>query len=148
MFRFTARRVLLTGSIAALVAGFAATSAFATTTIAVGPSAGLVGKVVAQVPTTVACGPFEVFSAGGSVTVSQARGKQIAQGSGFFGPTTGNQVAIACDGRPQTLTIAVPANASGPPFKKGTAVASAFFSAGAFPTFESATAGPVTIRLR
>jgi hypothetical protein len=152
MFRRTARRALLTAGTSALVAGLGASSALATTTISVGGSADLIGKVVAQVPVTATCGPFDPalpFSFSTSVTLTQARAKEIAQGSAFVGVnTTGQTVPVVCDGTPQSFTVTVNANPSGPPFKNGTAVVSAFASAGAFPTFEQAQAGPQTIRLR
>ena len=73
MFRLTARRALLTAAASALVAGVGASSALATTTISVGGSADLIGKVVAQVPVTATCGPFDPtlpFSFGASVTIT------------------------------------------------------------------------------
>jgi hypothetical protein len=151
MLRFTARRALLTVATAALIGGLGASSALATTTISVGGTANLIGKVVAQVPVTVTCGPFDPtlpFSFSTSVTLTQARAKEIAQGSAFVGVnTTGTPVAVTCDGTPQSFLVTVNANPSGPPFKNGTAVVSATATAGAFPTFESASTGPLTIRL-
>jgi hypothetical protein len=152
MFRRTTRRVVLAVGAAVLTGAIGAPSALATTTIAVGGTADLIGKVVAQVPVTASCGPFDPalpvsFSA--SVTVTQARAKEIAQGSGLVGiNTTGTQVSFVCDGAPHSLTVTVNANPAGPPFKNGTAVVSAFANAGVFPTFETASTGPVTIRLR
>jgi hypothetical protein len=150
MFKVTPRRALLTAATAALIGGAGASSALATTTISVGPSANLLNRVVAQVPVTVSCGPFpEPFSFGASVSVTEAVGKQIAQGGAFAGiNTTGLPVAITCDGTPQSLVLNVQANPSGPPFKKGKAVVSAFASGGAFPAFEQASAGPQAIQLR
>ena len=152
MFRRMARRAALTAGAAALVGAIGAPSAFATTTVSVAGTAQLIGKVVAQVPVTATCGPFDPalpFSFGTSVTLTQARAKEIAQGSAFVGVnTTGQTVPVRCDGTPQSFVVSVSANPSGPPFKNGTAVVSAFASAGAFPTFEQAQAGPQTIRLR
>jgi hypothetical protein len=150
MFRVTPRRALLTAATAALIGGVGASSALATTTVSIGQSANLLNRVVAQVPVTFTCGPFpEPFSFGVSVTVSQAVGKQIAQGQAFAGiNTTALPVAITCDGTPQSLVLNVPANPSGPPFKNGKAVVSAFASGGAFPTLEQASAGPQAIQLR
>jgi hypothetical protein len=152
MFGITARRAAITAATSALIGGLGASSALATTTLSVGGTADLIGKVVVQVPVTASCGPFGPglpFSFGTSVTVTQARAKEIAQGSGFAGTnTTGQSVPVVCDGTPQSFVVNVAANPSGPPFKNGTAVISATASAGAFPTFESASVGPQTIRLR
>jgi hypothetical protein len=153
MFGTMARRAMLTAATAALIAGLGASSALATTTLSVPGTANLIGKVVVQVPVTATCGPFDpapaFFSFGTSVTVTQAHGKLIAQGSGLAGVnTTGQSVPVVCDGTPQSFVVNVPANTSGPPFKKGTAVVSATATAGAFPTFESASVGPQTIKLR
>ncbi len=152
MLRLTARRALLTVATAALIGGLSASSALATTTLTVGGTANLIGKVVAQVPVTATCGLFDPtlpFQFSTAVTLTQARAKEIAQGSGFVGVnTTGTTVPVVCDGTPQSFVMNINANPSGPPFKNGTAVLSAFASAGAFPTFESASVGPQTIRLR
>ena len=93
----------------------------ATTTVSVAGTAQLIGKVVAQVPVTATCGPFDPalpFSFGTSVTLTQAPAKEIAQGSAFVGVnTTGQTVPVRCDGTPQSFVVSVSANPSGPPFK-------------------------------
>jgi hypothetical protein len=153
MFGLTARRALLTAATTAVIGGLGASSALATTTLSVPATADLIGKVVVQVPVTATCGPFDpppsFFSFGTSVTITQAHAKEIAQGSGLAGVnTTGQSVPVVCDGTPQSFVVNVAANPSGPPFKNGTAVISATATAGAFPTFESASVGPQTIKLR
>lgn len=153
MSRFTARHAALTGGVAVLVAAFAASPALATTTVSVGPSADLIGKVSAQVPVTATCGPLDPtlpFSFSASVTLTQARAKEIATGIASVGTglTTSTPVSVVCDGTPQTFTVTVNANTSGPPFKNGQAVVQAFAFTFISPTFEQATTGPQTIRLR
>jgi hypothetical protein len=153
MFTLIARRLTLAGVTAACAVGIAAAPASATVTVSVG-DAQLIGKVAATVPVTMTCGPFApgTFNAGGTVSLAQARGQQIARGSGFFstGGTNATPVSITCDQTPQQITVALNADPNGPPFKNGTAVATVTASASTntFPfTFESATTGPVEIRL-
>jgi|tagenome__1003787_1003787.scaffolds.fasta_scaffold20765332_2 hypothetical protein len=150
MFRVMTRRALLTAATAAIIGGVGASSALATTAVSVGPSADLLNRVVAQVPVTVSCGPFPgPFNFSVSVTVTEAVAKQIAQGTAFAGVNTnGAPLALTCDGTPQSIVMNVPANPSGPPFKKGKGVVSASAAGGSFPTFEQASAGPQAIQLR
>ena len=153
MFTRIARRVVPAGVAAACALGIAAAPASASVTVAVG-DAQLVGKVAALVPLTVTCGPLAgTFSAGGTVSLAQARGKEIAHGSGFFNNSGINTTPtpIICDGTPRQVVATVTADPNGPPFKNGTAVASATFTVNTttFPfTSESAATGPVEVRLR
>jgi len=135
-----ARRVaLVLGCSAALAGGAGAATASAAATIALGAQADLIGRVAVQVPVTVTCGPFApgTFFVFGFVSVSQASGREIASGGTQF-------TGVQCDGAPQTVTLAVSANTSGPPFHNGKAVATASVSVAG----ESATVGPQEIRLR
>ena len=155
MLRVPGRRLAVAFGAAACLAGIVAGSASAATTIAVG-DATLIGKVVAQVPVTVSCGPLDPFAVSGTVTVQQARNKQIAHGQAFYSAGQqfagfGTPVPIVCDGTAQRFMVAVSADTSGPPFKNGTAVATASVALSDPATFQlvdSAATGAVEIRLR
>jgi hypothetical protein len=155
MLRVPGRRLAVAVGAAACLAGIVAGSASAATTVAVG-DATLIGKVVAQVPVTVSCGPLDPFAVSGTVTVQQARNKQIAHGQAFYSAGQqfagfGTPVPIVCDGTAQRFMVAVSADTSGPPFKTGTAVAAASVTLSDPATFQlvdSAATGAVEIRLR
>jgi hypothetical protein len=73
--------------------------------------------------------------------VEQASGTKIASGSGFL-------PALTCDSAPHTYAVSVLANASGPPFHGGQAVASASVSIFGSLGSEGGSAGPQAILVR
>jgi hypothetical protein len=115
-------------------------------TITVGATGTLLARGVgATVPMEITCGPIEVdprFTMAG-VELRQAVKHQIAHGFGF------PEQPIVCDGTPHPNTATVLADASGPPFRKGDAVAEVFVFVGN-PDFccISGSSGFQIIRLR
>jgi hypothetical protein len=88
--------------------------------------------------------PNSAFLQGLSVSLQEAVSKtQQASGSGTY-PST-----ITCTGSPQTAVVQVLANASGPPFRTGPAVANASVTECTpdFFTCSGASTGFVTVRL-
>lgn len=86
-------------------------------TVAIGSSATLQSRVLLTLPVTVSCDPVGDFFAMSFVSVEQAAGRQIARGTGFNFPLP------VCDSTPHTYPVSVLADASGPPFHGGQAVA-------------------------
>ena len=89
-------------------------------TLSVNPDVQLTDRVQAVVTVTYSC-PSGWFSMGGSITIEQPSGKEIASGQNYFG--------AQCTGANQTTTVTILASPSGPPFHNGTAVVNASFSA-------------------
>jgi len=121
----TVRRTILVATAAALIAGSAAAAANADMTVTAG-SPTLAGKVLITVPLTITCSPFDPsltpISSAAFVSVEQASGQSIAQGSGSVGGSMGvPQIAYNCDGTPQSVPVLIQANPSGPPFHGGPA---------------------------
>jgi hypothetical protein len=145
-----ARRLAAAGCAATMIGGAVAPAASAATTITIPDTADLIGRVAVEMPVTVTCGPFDIYSLIGDVQVSQAAGQNIAQAAGGFFGQAGFAVSggVLCDGSPQTVTVSMNANSAGPPFHNGPAVASASAFVFSGLTSETATDGPKTIRLR
>ena len=105
-------------------------------TFQIGPQAQLGPEGASlTVPVTINCDPFFVGSA--DVTIRQAQGKRLIDGSGGTG--------VTCDGLDQTVVVTVQ-SLSGVRFKQGSAAASGFmFLFG--PSTVSASIGPQPIRI-
>ena len=103
----------------------------------------------AVVLVTVTCDPGST-NTGLSVSLAQATGNRLLQGSGFAGGFNGTP--IVCDGTPQLVPVTVRPNAvSGTPlrpFKTGGAAVTATFGSSGPSGFTSLTVGPQEIRLR
>lgn len=110
-------------------------------TVGLGSGATLQSRVLLTVPVTVSCDPVGDFFSMSFVSVEQASGTQIASGSGFL-PT------LTCDGAPHSYAASVVANAAGPPFHGGQAVASASVSIFGSLGSEGGSAGPQAILVR
>jgi hypothetical protein len=89
--------------------------------VSIDPSATLTAKIEVVTTITASC-PSGWFTMGGQVTVEQAIGKEIAHGSAYI-------PGIHCTGVNQVIPLTVLADPSGAPFKNGTAVVTASFSA-------------------
>jgi hypothetical protein len=146
------RKFLLAVPVVAAVSAATAIAAQAMTITLGQPS--LSARVAITVPVTVSCAPpsdpsLPLSSAGVSVSVEQAAGKQIAHGVtslNFMGGPV--PPPFTCDGTNQTLNVTVLADPSGAPFHGGQAVvsASAFASFG-FIEGQSASVGPTALHL-
>jgi hypothetical protein len=89
-------------------------------TLSVNPNVQLTDRVQVVVTLTYSC-PSGWSSMGGSLTIEQPAGKQIASSQAYF--------SAQCNGADQTTTVTMLANPSGPPFHNGPAVVNAAFSA-------------------
>jgi len=107
--------------------------------LSVVPDATLTAKLEVQVTVTASC-PAGWSTMGSSVVVEQAVGKSIAHGTGYL-------PYFQCTGTDQVIPVIILADPSGPPFKKGTAIVSATFSAFDYTTYSSGT-GSVTTTLK
>jgi hypothetical protein len=154
------RKVVPAAAVAAVCAATAA-SAQAMTVSLGQPS--LSARVAVTEPVSVSCTPFDpsltLFSESVNVSIEQAAGQGIAQGSGsVFGflPV----LPFPCDGTAHTVSVGILADPAGPAFHGGPAALSAGANVQAgtpcFPgstscffnlTGESATAGPTTLSM-
>ena len=131
--------LLATSLVALLVPGLA--QADPGVVVAIGPAATLQSRVLLGVPITVTCDPLGDFFVMSYVSIEQASGTRIAAGSGYV-PT------VVCDSAPHAYQVSVLADASGPPFHGGQAVA--FASVNIFGSLgsEGGSAGPQAISIR
>jgi hypothetical protein len=123
------------------------TAASAAATITIGKPA-LVDRVLVNLPVTVTCdvgNPATTFFPP-TASIEQAVGKKIASGEGFAsGPSP---FTVNCDGvTPTSFVIQVLAATSGPPFQRGKAIVEANFSINGPNGGESASTGPVSVKL-
>jgi hypothetical protein len=123
-------------------------AAFAGATLTIGTPK-LLDRVIVNVPLAVTCdvgNPSSVFFPP-FVTIEQAAGKQIATGTGTASVPS-LPFTVNCDGI-TVISFVVPvlAAASGPPFHGGPAVITASFSVSGPGGSESASVGPVSVRL-
>ena len=154
------RGLVAVASVAAVAAGVTA-SASAAMTMSIGDPS-LTAKVLASVPVTVSCSPFDpALTPTGSfagVSIEQAVGKSIARGNGSTPFTTpGGPLPFTCDGADQTVNVDVVADPAGPPFKRGSAVIRGNASASAAQqcgpncffnfTSQSVNVGPAAVRI-
>jgi hypothetical protein len=158
--RRLATRALCLGLVTAAFASSAAAAGAMTVRIG---TPNLSARVLVEVPLFVTCSPFDasltLFQESVSVSVEQAAGKAIAQGTAFRTPPPGS-LLFPCDGAEHELSVSVLANPAGAPFHGGAAVVSA--SAGAvagIPCFpgsttcflgtasQSASVGPLPVRM-
>ena len=126
-----------------ILAVSSATVALATNgvNVSVAPTATLMAKLEVDLMVTTAC-PSGWQTMEASVAVEEAVGKSIAHGTAFI-------PGVQCTGADQVIPVTVIADPSGPPFKKGTAIASAKLSAYDFQTFSSGFASVNTaVKLR
>jgi hypothetical protein len=96
-------------------------------TVTVGARGTLLARgVAATVPMEITCGPMEVDPrfTDASAELQQAVRHRIAHGLGF------PEQPIVCDGTPHPNTATIPADTSGPPFRKGDAVVEVFVRVG------------------
>ena len=121
------RRAKYLGALATGAAVAAIAPAASAATLSMPSTLTLTAKVAVNVPLTYSCaaisGFFPSFTSG-QVSIDQAAGKDLAEGSAQWNPT--------CDGSLHTTTVAISAGGSGPfglgagvPFKNGQAAASA-----------------------
>jgi hypothetical protein len=117
-----ARLVLVVPTLAILAVA-SATAAFADNgvSLSVAPTASLTAKVEVVTTVTVSC-PSGWFTMNNNVLVEQATGKAIAHGSTYI-------PGVQCTGADQVIPVTILADPSGPPFRNGTAIVSAYLSA-------------------
>ena len=89
--------------------------------VSVDPSATLTAKVEVVTTITASC-PSGWFTMGSQVAVEQATGMSIAHGSTFI-------PGIQCTGASQVIPVTILADPTGEPFRNGTAIVTASFSA-------------------
>jgi len=108
----------------AIMAVASATAALADNgvTVSVDPNATLTAKVEVVVTITASC-PSGAWVMDQTVTIEEAVGKSIAHGMSWSMP------GIQCTGASQVIPVAILADPTGPPFKKGTAIVTARLSA-------------------
>jgi hypothetical protein len=109
--------------------------------VSIAPTVTLTAKVEVVTTITASC-PSGWFTMGSQLTVEQATGREIAHGSTYI-------PGINCTGANQVIPVTVLADPTGPPFKNGTAVVTASFSAFYYGTtfgYGSATS-TITVKL-
>jgi hypothetical protein len=89
--------------------------------VSIDPAATLTAKVEVVVTVTASC-PNGWFPMDNSVSIEQAVGKSIARGAGYM-------AGLRCTGASQVIPVTILADPTGPPFKNGTAIATARLSA-------------------
>lgn len=144
---FPSRRltVLAAAAAAALIPAAAMASTF---TLSVG-APNLTDKTLITLPVTVSCSidpavANYIFDESISVNVQQPAGRSFATASGSLSGYQVNPVFL-CDGSTKTVSIAVLANPTGPPFHGGPAILSVGVSVVAgFEAFPGCGCGPIT----
>ena len=120
---------LLVASTAVAVGLGAASAAAQAMTVTVGSPVTLTNRLLATVPITVTCDPWDAtltqFGSAINVTLDQAAGRAIAHGEGSVSGFFPAAQLYLCDGSPHRYPVSVQADTSGPPFHGGPAVANA-----------------------
>jgi hypothetical protein len=89
--------------------------------VSIDPAATLTAKVEVVITVTASC-PNGWFPMDTGVSIEQAVGKSIAHGTGYM-------AGLRCTGANQVIPVTILADPTGPPFKNGTAIATARLSA-------------------